>query len=299
MDELMIQYMKKTGAKPMNKNETIVNPMDEKKNHAPFVLERFKSKIVWDMASSHRHNCHELFFLLSGTRRYFIGHSIYNVKAGDLVIIPQNELHRTTGQTKEHYDRILLYFQDSFAAPFYEAVGRAAFDEFLSLGCVQLPFRQQERIRQLFSKMEEEQVRADSYAALSISNLLSEIIILTLRYGNGCQKSPDGTSNKILEAARYISDNYDHEITLHTASRVACMEATYFSKCFKQLTGFGFHDYLTQIRLKKAEEFLRSSQLSISEIADSCGFLSSNYFGDVFKKYKGISPRTFRKQCQS
>lgn len=283
----------------MNQNETIVNPMDEEQIHTPFVLERFKSKILWDMASSHRHNCHELFFLLSGTRRYFIGHSIYNVKAGDLVIIPQNELHRTTAQTEEHYDRILLYFQDSFAAPFYEAVGRPAFERFLNLGCVQLPFRQQERMRQLFSKMEEEQVRADDYAALSISNLLTEIIILTLRYGSGRQKAPDGTGNKILDAARYISDNYDREITLQTAAHIACMEATYFSKCFKQLTGFGFRDYVTQTRLKKAEELLRSSKLSISEISDSCGFLSSNYFGDVFKKYKGISPRSYRKQCQS
>ena len=113
------------------------------------------------------------------------------------------------------------------------------------------------------------------------------------------EKAPDGTGNKILDAARYISDNYDREITLQTAAHIACMEATYFSKCFKQLTGFGFRDYVTQTRLKKAEELLRSSKLSISEISDSCGFLSSNYFGDVFKKYKGISPRSYRKQCQS
>lgn len=263
-----------------------------------FMLERVKSKIVWDMTGSHRHSCHELYFLLSGTRRYFIGHSIYNVKAGDLVIIPRNELHRTTSRTQQNYDRILIYFQDSFAAPFYESVGREAFDRFLSLGCVQLPLRQQERVRQLFAKMEEERVRGDAYSELAVSNLLSELIILVLRHGSGCQKVPDGTTNKILEAARYISDNYDQEITLDSAARIACMEATYFSKCFKKLTGFGFHDYLTQTRLAKAEEFLRSSQLSISEISDSCGFLSSNYFGDVFKKHKGMSPRAFRQKCR-
>ncbi len=279
----------------MNEATTIY---EESVGSKAFMLERVKSKTVWDMVSSHRHDCHELYFLLSGTRRYFIGHSIYNVKAGDLVIIPKNELHRTTSRTQQSYDRVLIYFQDSFAAPFYEMVGREAFDRFLGLGCVQLPLRQQERIRQLFSRMEEERVRADSYSELAISHLLSELIILVLRHGSGCQKVPDGTTNKILEAARYISDNYDQEITLDLAAQIACMEATYFSKCFKKLTGFGFHDYLTQTRLAKAEEFLRSSQLSISEISDSCGFSSSNYFGDVFNKYKGMSPRAFRKQCR-
>ena len=192
----------------------------------------------------------------------------------------------------------MIYFNDAFAAPFFEQIGREAFDKFLHLGCVQLPLRQQERVRQIFTKMEEERVRQDAYSKLTISHLLCEIIVLVLRHGNRSQKSADGTESKVLEAARYISDNYDQEITLHDAAQIACMEATYFSKCFKRATGFGFHDYLMQTRLKKAEEFLRSSRLSISEISESCGFLSSNYFGDVFKKHKGMSPREFRKQFQ-
>ncbi len=264
-----------------------------------FVLERCKSRIVWDMAAAHRHNCHEVYFLLSGARRYLIGHNIYNVNAGNLVIIPQNELHRTTSRTHDRYDRILLYFSDRFAAPFWQEAGREAFDSFLGLGCVQLPLRQQERVRQILTRMEEEQVRQDPYSQLTISHLLCELIVLVLRHGNSGQKTSDGTENKILEAARYISDNCDQEITLHSAAQVACMEATYFSKCFKKSTGFGFHDYLTQTRLKKAEELLRSSRLSISEISESCGFLSSNYFGDVFKKCKGMSPRAYRKQWQA
>ncbi|MBE7036178.1 MAG: helix-turn-helix domain-containing protein [Ruminococcaceae bacterium] len=263
-----------------------------------FILERFKSKVVWDMAGSHWHNTHELYFLLSGTRRYFVGHSIYNVSPGDLVIVPRNELHRTACHTQEHYDRIVVYFTDEFAATFYQQVGREAFEKFLHLGCVQLPLRQQERVRQIFVRMEEERVRQDVYSQFVISQLLCELIVLVLRHGNRSQKSVDGTESKVLEAARYISDNYDQEITLQDAAQIACMEATYFSKCFKRATGFGFHDYLTQTRLKKAEEFLRSSKLSISEISESCGFLSSNYFGDVFKKCKGISPRAYRQKYQ-
>lgn len=268
----------------------------EQNFEADFLLERVKSDIAWDMPDPHRHNCHEVYFLLSGARQYFIGHSIYNVSAGDLVIIPRNELHRTAFRTQEHYDRVLIYFSEEFAAPFYSRVGHEAFERFLNLGCVQLPLRYQEQIKKLFNKMEEEQMRQDAYSQMAISHLLAELITLALRYGNRSGKATEGTEGKILEAARYISDHYDQEITLQAAAQIACMEATYFSKRFKHTTGFGFHDYLTQTRIKKAEEFLRSSRLSISEISESCGFLSSNYFGDVFKKYKGCSPREYRKQ---
>ncbi len=74
------------------------------------------------------------------------------------------------------------------------------------------------------------------------------------------------------------------------------MEETYFSKKFKQLTGFGFNEYLTQIRLRKSEILLLSPENSINEIADMCGFSSSNYFGDIFKKHTGLSPSQYRKK---
>lgn len=263
-----------------------------------FILDRYKSKVVWDMVGFHWHNTYELYFLLSGTRRYFVGHSIYNVSPGDLVIVPRYELHRTACHTQEHYDRIVVYFSDEFVSTFYQQVGKEAFDKFLSLGCVQLPHRQQERVKQIFVKMEEERVRQDSFSQFVISQLLYELIVLVLRHGNQSKKSASSTESKVLEAARYISDNYDQQITLSDAAQIACMESTYFSKCFKNATGFGFQDYLTQTRLKKAEEFLRTSGLTISEISESCGFLSSNYFGDVFKKYTGVSPRAYREKHQ-
>lgn len=259
-----------------------------------FILERYKSKEVCDMVGFHWHNTYELYFLLSGTRRYFVGHSIFNVSPGDLMIVPRYELHRTARHTQENYDRILIYFSDEFVTSFYQQVGKEAFDKFLNLGCVQLPRKQQERVRQIFVKMEEERVRQDSYSQFVISQLLYELIVLVLRHGNQKEKNVVGNERKVLQAVRYISDNYDQQITLQDAAQIACMESTYFSKCFKRATGFGFHDYLTQTRLKKAEEFLRTSGLSISEISESCGFSSSNYFGDVFKKYTGFSPRAYR-----
>jgi AraC-like DNA-binding protein len=61
------------------------------------------------------------------------------------------------------------------------------------------------------------------------------------------------------------------------------------------LTGFGFLDYLTQIRLQEAQRLLRTTALSLSDISEMCGFSGSNYFGDVFRRYTGLSPSAYRK----
>ena len=79
---------------------------------------------------------------------------------------------------------------------------------------------------------------------------------------------------------------------------MAHMERTYFSKRFKALTGFGFWEYVTQTRLKEAERLLSETDISIGSVAELCGFSGSNYFGDVFCRWKGVSPTQYRKQCR-
>ena len=96
-----------------------------------------------------------------------------------------------------------------------------------------------------------------------------------------------------------MNQNFHLPITLHEAAQMACLEDTYFSKQFKALTGFGFLDYLTQLRLQEAQRLLRTTALSLADISELCGFSGSNYFGDVFRRYTGMSPSAYRKQQKS
>ena len=54
-------------------------------------------------------------------------------------------------------------------------------------------------------------------------------------------------------------------------------------------------DYLIKIRIEYAARLLRSSSLSVMEIAEKTGFVDSNYFTKQFRKIMGNSPRTYRK----
>ena len=127
-------------------------------------------------------------------------------------------------------------------------------------------------------------------------HLLEGILIRALRYGTPKEPLHGEGADKVQALARYIALNYAQPITLADAAAMACLENTYFSRRFQALTGFGFQEYLTQTRLQAAERLLQDTSLSVGEIAEQCGFSGANYFGDVFRRWKGCSPSQYRKK---
>ena len=246
------------------------------------------------MAQMHAHEDVELYFLVSGQRRYFVGDTIYDVEPGDMVLIPGNQLHRTVATGK--FERYVLYFNQDECEAFVQLIGKAPLEKLLQSGCLQFSKQVSEQIGEDFRKLYKELSENRSYREGMCRHLLNDILLCALRSGAPKNASPGENTNKIQEVARYISQNYARQITLETAADLACMERTYFSKQFKALTGFGFQEYLTQVRLLAAQQMLEHSDLSVTQVAEACGFGGGNYFGDVFRKYRGVSPSRYRKK---
>ena len=64
---------------------------------------------------------------------------------------------------------------------------------------------------------------------------------------------------------------------------------------FKKVTGKSFSEYLTEIRIRQAIEYLNTTQLTVREIASLTGFSSPNYFSEVFLKKQGLPPNKYRR----
>ena len=98
---------------------------------------------------------------------------------------------------------------------------------------------------------------------------------------------------------QYIHQNY-HDETLSLkaiASSVLYRNVDHLGKLFKKEVGIHFSAYVSDLRVKKASELLLSTDRSVGEIAEQCGFgLNTRYFSQVFKKSTGFSPREYRKQ---
>ena len=246
----------------------------------------------------HTHPMHELYFLVSGQRRYFLGHTIYDVYPGNLVIIPGTHLHKTTSPTGMGYDRYVVYFTDEDVQDLITLLGRNTYESLMQDCCLQFSSDTCRQLQQLLELMYAERKQQAQYADAFSATHLRSVLLMALRHGKRRSPCAGETADKIQEVARYISENYHQPLTLHDCAQLAYLEDTYFSKQFKRLTGFGFQEYLTQLRIREAEQLLRHSELSVSQIAEACGFSSSNYFGDAFRRSTGLSPSAYRNEVQ-
>ena len=95
---------------------------------------------------------------------------------------------------------------------------------------------------------------------------------------------------RVKKAIKYIIEHYSEDLSVQAVGSKVGLSASYFGSIFKEETGTSFHQFLTKIRLNRAEDMLRSSEYNVSEVAWACGFSDPFYFSKVYKENSGISP---------
>lgn len=100
---------------------------------------------------------------------------------------------------------------------------------------------------------------------------------------------------QISEIKNYLDINYSRNITLEQLSDEFYINRFYLTRLFKNSYGMTINTYLQNKRVTEAKKMLRFTDLSIEDIAVSCGIDDANYFSRVFKKTEGISPKQYRK----
>jgi two-component system response regulator YesN len=102
----------------------------------------------------------------------------------------------------------------------------------------------------------------------------------------------------IAKARSYIDSNYaDPDISLSQVAAHVLLSPTYFSVVFSREAGETFVEYLTNVRIRKAIELLRSTSLTSSQIAYRIGYQNPRYFYSVFRKVVGQPPNEFRRRA--
>ena len=95
----------------------------------------------------------------------------------------------------------------------------------------------------------------------------------------------------------FLKDLINHlevDWSLESMAKRCELGRTRFSHYCRQLTNKTPLQYLNQLRVDQSAEMLKSTSLNIQEIADQCGFHSSQYFATQFKKFHKVSPNKYR-----
>lgn len=101
------------------------------------------------------------------------------------------------------------------------------------------------------------------------------------------------SSQYVLAAIKYIQFNYSRDISVDNIAQAVGVSRSHLYRVFMSNVGQSPIDYLTNYRISEACSLLKSSGLSIAEIAVSVGFFDQFYFSRVFKKVKGVPPSKY------
>ena len=99
---------------------------------------------------------------------------------------------------------------------------------------------------------------------------------------------------RIQEVISFIQNNLDQPLTIELLAAQIDLSPTHFRRIFTKATGVSAHQFIINLRLKRARELLTNTDTPIIHIAEMLGFNSQSHFTALFKKQHAITPHRYR-----
>jgi len=254
-----------------------------------------KSKYDSDWHSTlHTHPFTELFYVVDGKGEFNIQGQRFPVKPNDFVIINPQVEHTELSSPDEPLEYIVLGIKGlSFSNLTPVSEGGHPFSFF------NLRDEQKDILRYLNAMVQEATSQSMSYE-LVCHNLLEILLIKILRHQHfDLEVGKQSKATKDISFIKHYLETYYHEsIQLEDLASMTHLSRFYISHSFKKEIGMSPMEYLIDIRIKESKILLRTTNYSISQVADIVGFTTPTYFSKQFRKSTGISPTDYREQFQ-
>lgn len=225
----------------------------------------------------------ELIYVQAGEVTVSHSNTAYHLQKEDCIFINSGEIHYIKGSEDSITD--ILMFDTAL-------LGNISPKHFQLL----YPrLRHHYPVMEYFHAIRDELKKKKEFYDVKVSCLMTDFIIDIFRHEPLCEQKQLKDSSSIENYKNLLSEIEEKcsYITFEDACDFMGLSKPYFSRFFKNLSGMTFSQYLNIIRLEKAIQLLNhnTENLSITQIASSCGFDTIRHFNRVFKDFTGLSPR--------
>ena len=270
--------------------------------HVDFFIDRADDVVGVEMPSFHIHYKFEIYYEIEGSRRYFIEDSAYVVNAGSVVLIGENQIHKTASLGDTPSSRIVLNFSREYLERVAQAFPTVDFFAFLSEDrnhlLTGLTVKQQNQIygllQQLLAMEDESSAAADALRRLLLGTLLLELKEHCRRQQEQTAENGRVSNHTVDQIQAYIAEHYAEKLTLTGIANQFYISPYYLSRMFKKSINLSLIEYINGVRIKAAQNLIERSSDSIAEIAAKTGFMTTAHFRRVFKDATGLSPQQYR-----
>lgn len=226
-------------------------------------------------------------YTVSGFGQFRLGDETYDLYAGNafLVEIPGDH-HYCLPQSSDHWTFYFVLFRQQHMQALWSellhAVGATPTFEPVSDVVRSL--------QHLYAEARSNRIQ-NSYQA---SSLIYRLMMELLQSSTLQQQEKTNWPQQIKQATAYIEAEFHRLQSLDDVAAAAGLSKYYFTRMFTKTTGMSPMDFVTKLRIENAVQLLRSSSLTVEEIAHTVGYSSGSYFSKVFRSRVGFPPADFR-----
>ena len=229
-----------------------------------------------------------------------IGKHTYNVRSGDLMLIPPHTPHRLIIHSpKTPYRRFVFWISKNFCEHLSQLSSAYMYlinyvnehkDYLFQMDPVSFNTLQSKMIR-LLEEMHGERYGKEEQIALYISDFI--LYINRLVYEQREPQTQAVNTSLYSNLVEYIEQHLDEELSLERLADEFYVSKYHIAHVFKENVGLSIHQYITKKRLSLCQEAIRA-KMNITEVYHAYGFGDYSSFYRAFKKEFGISPKEFR-----
>lgn len=264
-----------------------------------------KGKEAKQSSRPHAHNFFELFFVEEGEGWYRMGDRQIRATAGDLFALSPGETHDPSGL--DNANKWIVAFgadalnpartdADLFLMPPNELFLLSLFkDRDFSSKHLHIPVTNRQRwvtqVQQLKMELENKYL---GFTEASRALLILLLIDTTRLAEPQLKKRPVEQSPLLTKVFSFIETQYCNPISLHEVAKAVNLSPAYLTDLVRRETGRTVNRWIVEHRIARARTLLLESDRSITEIAETVGYLDAGHFIRLFRRVNGTTPQAWR-----
>lgn len=258
----------------------------------------FHNKDIYtDPILFHSHDYYEIYFFVDGSVKYYVENEDYELKKGDVLIIPPGKLHRPVIEDNLPYERYVLWILNSYLRNhdgirgFIDEIKRLTEEKHTHL--VSCNVEEQNNLRALIDKAFENYISKEG-----LSEYISESCIMLIFHELrkkllNTNRAEYEQGNIVRQVILYLNENFVNTPSLDELSAEFFVSKYYLSHKFKEYTKTTIHNYILTKKINLAKELLMIGTPS-QIVSEKCGFSTYSNFYKAFIERTGISPRNYK-----
>jgi len=294
----------------MYKDIPLYKMVDNHHGNLPFYIRKY---LMNDHGTPlHRHEYMQVNYVYRGSGKHFINNFDFDIIKGDIFVIPPYVPHRIQSCTDTDIGIYEFEFEPGFINQSFISIENA--EPFLDFAYIE-PFlvsethikprlnltgKTQLDVEDIVNEALQEYKEKESGYMLLVKSLLLKLLVMvgrefTKKLNDSEQPLFGHQRNAIMGAVKYINENYMEELSADEVARQFMLSPSYFRYLFKSITSKTFTEHIHNIRISKAMEMLKTTDMRVLDISCEIGFNNVNHFNKVFRQQTGVTPLQYRK----